>query len=90
MRYFCCCLKVEDKLELDYSKDMTEKQQKHRIKKLWKIAKRVYLFQSLNNKTDIDEDKFATDEGDDILENINAGSDMEWKWWIIREENTLP
>ena len=37
-------MKVEDKLDLDYANDMTEMQRKHRIKKLWKIAKRVYLF----------------------------------------------
>lgn len=57
---------------------------------MWKIAKRVYLFQSLNNKTPVEDDKVITDEGDDLLDNVNHMSDQEWKWWIIREENTLP
>lgn len=66
-------------------------QRKHRIKKLWKIAKRVYLFQSLSYKIDNDDEgKILTDEGDDLLDNINTNSDHEWKWWIIRSENTLP
>jgi hypothetical protein len=29
-------------------------------------------------------------EEDDILENINSSTEQEWKWWIIRSENTLP
>ena len=91
MKWVCCCIKIKDNLDLDYSTDMTEMQRKHRIKKLWKIAKRVYLFQSLNNKKkDEEHEKILTDEGDDLLDNVNHMSDHEWKWWIIRSENTLP
>jgi len=85
MKWVCCCIKVKDNLDLDYLNEMTEMQKKHRIKKLWKIAKRVYLFQSLNNtKNTHEDDKILTDPGDDMLDNVNHLSDHEWKWWIIR------
>ena len=90
MKWICCCIHVKDNLDLDYQ-DMTEIQKKHRIKKLWKIAKRIYLFQSFNNtKITEGEGKFLTEDGDDLLDNINIGQEVEWKWWIIRSENTLP
>ena len=30
------------------------------------------------------------DDGDDLLENINNSNEQDWKWYIIRQENTLP
>jgi hypothetical protein len=43
-----------------------------------------------NNKITQEDDKFLTDEGDDLLDNVMHHMDQEWKWWIIRSENTLP
>ena len=42
-KWFCCCLGVTDQTELIYD-DLTPIQKKHRIKKNWKKAKRIYLF----------------------------------------------
>ena len=83
----CCCLKVKDQLDLTWD-DMSPMQKKHRIKTLWKKAKRVFLFQRL--KLDGQNPKKGStynhdEEGDDILENINSSSEHEWKWWIIRQ-----
>lgn len=47
--FFCkwaCCCKVKDRLDLTWE-EMTPIQKKHRIKTLWKKAKRVFLFQKL-------------------------------------------
>lgn len=89
--FFCCCFKVKDLLNIPYDQ-MTRKQKKYRIKWLWKKARIVFIFQKVKfgnteekRKTnDMDED------GDDILENLNSATEHEWKWYIIRQENTLP
>jgi hypothetical protein len=45
----------------------------------------------LNNKnTEGEDEKHLTEEGDDLLDNIFLSNENEWKWWIIRSENTLP
>lgn len=72
---------------------MSEKQRKHRIKTYWKKAKRVFLFQRLklaDEKFQKNKEINQEDDGDDILENINSSAEHEWKWYIIRQENTLP
>jgi len=53
--------------------DMTKNQRSHRVKKLWKKAKRVLLFNSLridtNKKIKLSRQK-DDDEGEQILDNI--------------------
>ena len=91
-KYFCCCMKVKDRLNLTFD-ECTEKQKKHRIKTYWKKAKRVFLFQRLklaDEKFNKNKEINNEDDGDDILENINSSAEHEWKWYIIRQENTLP
>ena len=41
-KWFCCCAAVKDNLIIPY-KEMTAIQQKHRIKILWKKARKVLL-----------------------------------------------
>ena len=62
-------------------------QKKHRIKTLWKKARRVFLFQRLklvDEKIKKTHDLNNMDDGDDILENINNPNEQDWKWYIIR------
>ena len=59
-------------------------QRKHRIKKLWKKARRVYLFQRFKTDGHKEEHKKQEEEGEDLLENIGHHCEHEWKWWIIR------
>ena len=45
-KWFCCCMHVKDRTDLQWD-ELTPMQRKHRIKTLWKKAKRVFLFQRL-------------------------------------------
>ena len=45
-KWFCCCISVKDRTDLNWE-ELTPIQRKHRIKLLWKKAKRVFLFQRL-------------------------------------------
>ena len=74
---------------------MTPLQQKFRIKRLWKKARLVLLFEKMRLRSqnrhqqyqmNSDEDH---DGDDDILNNISQ-PEASRKWWIIRQENTLP
>jgi hypothetical protein len=71
---------------------MSPIQKKHRIKKLWKKAKRVYLFQKLSIRHISDERREAKrgKDFDDFLDRMDDGSAKEWRWFIIRQENALP
>ena len=85
-RFFCCCLRVKDRLELSWD-ELTPLQKKHRIKTYWKKARRVFLFQRLklaDEKFKKNKDLNQMDDGDDILENINNSQEQDWKWYIIR------
>lgn len=56
-------------------------------------ARRVFLFQRIklaDDKNKKNKHLNKDDDGEDILENINNGTENEWKWYIIRQENTLP
>ena len=84
--YFCCCLRVKNRLELKWD-ELSPMQKKHRIKSLWKKARRVFLFQRLklaDEKIKKANDLNNMDDGDDILENINNSNEQDWKWYIIR------
>ena len=53
-------------------------QKKHRIKTLWKKARRVFLFQRLklaDENVKKANDLNNMDDGDDILENINNSNE---------------
>ena len=83
-KWFCCCFKVQDELNKPFE-DMTPMQKKYRIKKLWKKAKRVYMFQRLKFNLTDEESNNQDNEDEVIIKDNNV-----WKWWIIRQENTLP
>lgn len=91
-KFLCCCMKVKDNLNIPWD-EMTTMQQKYRIKRLWMKARRVFLFQRIklaDDKNKKNKHFNKDDDGEDILENINNGTENEWKWYIIRQENTLP
>lgn len=87
-KYLCCCLKVKDKTKVPWS-EMSEDQRKHRIKLLWKKAKKILLYQKIRLSQDRIKNTHV-EEDEDILENINLSSAPRWNWKIIRQENTLP
>lgn len=76
-RWACCC-KVKNRLDLTWE-EMTPIQKKHRIKTLWKKAKRVFLFQRLKladeGNSKYNKNGNQEEEGDDILENISGSSE---------------
>ena len=88
---FCSCLKVKDQVNIPLNQ-MTSDQKKYRIKKLWIKARFIYSF--IRMKKGSDEARMKTglgdDDGDIDLENINSSQEQVWKWYIIRQENTLP
>jgi len=50
-------------------------------------ARRVFLFQRIklaDDKNKKNKHFNKDDDGEDILENINNGTENEWKWYIIR------
>jgi len=74
---------------------MTPIQRKYRIKRLWTKARLVYHFVRMkqsasDSKTRGKIDGKMDDDGDVDLENINNSQENVWKWYIIRQENTLP
>ena len=75
--YFCCCLRVKNRLDLKWD-ELDPMQKKHRIKSLWKKARRVFLFQRLklvDDNVKKANDLNNMDDGDDILENINNSNE---------------
>jgi hypothetical protein len=79
-------MKVKDNLNIPWD-EMTTMQQKYRIKRLWMKARRVFLFQRIklaDDKNKKNKHFNKDDDGEDILENINNGTENEWKWYIIR------
>lgn len=85
-KFLCCCMKVKDNLNIPWD-EMTTMQQKYRIKRLWMKARRVFLFQRIklaDDKNKKNKHFNKDDDGEDILENINNGTENEWKWYIIR------
>jgi len=92
-QFFCCCLKVNDQLNIPWN-ERTPQQKKYRAKQLWRRARLVYHFikikfsaMALNSAFNKDDNN---DDGDVDLENINNSQEHVWKWYIIRQENTLP
>ena len=61
-------------------------QKKYRIKNLWKKAKRVYIFQRFKFSSEPKEEDNNQDDQEDVVIKDN----VVWRWWIIRQENTLP
>ena len=93
-KWCCCCLGVNDELNIPWNK-MTPMQKKYRAKQLWRRARLVYHFikikftaMSLNSALGKDGEPNIDEDVD--LENINNPNEREWKWYIIRQENTLP
>lgn len=50
----------------------------------------VFIFQKVKFRDDTKGANNDDEDGEEILENINSTSEHEWKWYIIRQENTLP
>ena len=77
-------------MNLTYA-EMSPLQKKHRIKQLWKKAKRVYLFQKLSIRHISDERREAKrgKDTEDMLDKMD-NREEEWRWYIIRHENVLP
>ena len=71
---------------------MSFNQRRYRIKSLWRKAKLVLLFEKMRqrNKAHIlSKTKNQQEDYEDLLDNIK-NTESDWKWWIIRQENTLP
>jgi hypothetical protein len=92
-KYFCCCLKVKDRVNLEWE-EMTPQQKKYHTRKLWVKARLVYHFirmkQSASEGIGRNLGAGDGDDGEVDLENINSNQENVWKWNIIREGNTLP
>jgi len=61
---------------------MTDLQKRHRIKTLWKKARKVLLVTRLKMAIG----SFSKAKNDDDLEDFDNQEDQKetWKWWIIR------
>jgi hypothetical protein len=72
---------------------MTPLQKKYRIKNAWKKAKLVYLFVKMRKRAikrqEQKQQEAIQDYTDLDLEEI-SGQTEEWKWYIIRVQNTFP
>lgn len=69
-RFLCCCLKVQDEVDIPWER-MNPMQRKHRIKKLWKKSKRVLFYQKFNLGGDGPKKQEVFEEDQDLLDNIN-------------------
>lgn len=92
-KYFCCCLKVKDRVNLQWD-EMTPQQKKYHTRKLWIKARLVYHFIRMKQSASEGIGRIIGgadgDDGEVDLENINSNQENVWKWNIIREGNTLP
>lgn len=92
-KYLFCCLKVKDKVNLNWE-EMTPQQRKYHTRKLWVKARLVFHFIRMKQSASEGIGRNAAagdgDDGEVDLENINSNQDNVWKWNIIREGNTLP
>ena len=93
-KYICPCLKIKDLEEKKWSQ-MNKLEKKYRIKRLWIKARLVYHFIKLKETTaEAKRIKRVDGKGDDDvdvdLEYFNSTQETVWKWYIIRQENTLP
>mmetsp|Transcript_24655 Transcript_24655/g.38335 ORF Transcript_24655/g.38335 Transcript_24655/m.38335 type:complete len:195 (+) Transcript_24655:1068-1652(+) len=75
--------------------EMTNIQKKYRIKRLWIKARLVYHFirmKQANTKNKVkDKTGKVVDEADDIdLDSMATTQENVWRWYIIRQENSLP
>lgn len=86
-KYVFCCLKQEDNVNIPWE-NMTQKQRAYRVKVLWIKARLVSHFIRMKQSANSDK-KDNADMGMDF-ENMNFSQDNQWKWYIIRQENTLP
>lgn len=91
-KFVCKCLRVEDNVNKRWE-DLSPLMKKYRIKRLWKKAKLVLLFEKMRVRTQhhhqLHDSQDSNQDEDDILDNISL-PETQWKWWIIRQENTLP
>ena len=69
-------------------------QKRYRIKTYWRKAKLVFHFVRMKNLAQIS-GKQRRQGGDDNdndldLDQVNRTGESEWRWYIIRSENTFP
>ena len=92
LRYICC-FTVEDKLNVEFT-ELTPIQKKYRIKNYWRKARLVFHFVRMKNLAQISNKKRkqeGADADNDVdIEYVNRSSETEWRWYIIRTENTFP
>lgn len=94
-RFCCCCLKVKKNITTLKFSQLTSEQKKYKVKRWWMRARLVFYFvrmkqsatKNLNRKSEAEK---GDDDGDVDLDYINTQQETEWKWYIIRQENTLP
>lgn len=93
LRFFCCCCGVQDKLNVEFD-ELTPIQKKYRVKNYWRKARLVFHFVRMKNLAQISNKKRkqeGTDADNDVdMEYVNRSSESEWRWYIIRSENTFP
>mmetsp|Transcript_21052 Transcript_21052/g.32583 ORF Transcript_21052/g.32583 Transcript_21052/m.32583 type:complete len:181 (-) Transcript_21052:2154-2696(-) len=72
---------------------MDKVERQYRIKRLWIKARLVYHFVRLKQSTNESRRRKkndGNDDGDIDPDIINNSQEHIWKWYIIRQENTLP
>ena len=69
---------------------MTDLQKRHRIKYLWKVARLIKTYDQMKIRNEAMRELLSEDDEQEILENIQKTSQKQWRWYIIRQENTLP